>query len=82
MFLPGFISSPKRRVYHLLENNSNSRMKKIALKQFQVAYVRFTMFPFKRLSDLKFGGCDGPNLRRVKKGMLVPHLLKIYFGLG
>ena len=32
--------------------------------------------------DLKFGDGDGPNLYRVKKYMLVPHLLKIYFGLG
>jgi len=31
---------------------------------------------------LKFGYGDGPNLCRVKKEMLVPHLLKIYFGLG
>ena len=32
---------------------------------------------------LKFGDGDGPNLCRVKKKeMLVPHLLKIYFGLG
>jgi len=31
---------------------------------------------------LKFGDVDGPNLCRVKKSMLVPHLLKIYFGLG
>ena len=31
---------------------------------------------------LKFGDGDGPNLCRVKKWMLVPHLLKIYFGLG
>ena len=29
--------------------------------------------------NLKFGDGDGPNLCRVKK---VPHLLKIYFGLG
>jgi len=34
------------------------------------------------LRDLKFGDVDGPNLCRVKKWMLVPHLLKIYFGLG
>ena len=33
--------------------------------------------------NLKFGDGDGPNLCRVKKKqMLVPHLLKIYFGLG
>ena len=32
--------------------------------------------------QLKFGDGDGPNLCRVKKYMLVPHLLKIYFGLG
>jgi len=31
--------------------------------------------------DLKFGDGDGPNLCRVKK-VDVPHLLKIYFGLG
>ena len=31
---------------------------------------------------LKFGDGDGPNLCRVKKKRLVPHLLKIYFGLG
>ena len=31
---------------------------------------------------LKFGDGEGPNLCRVKKYMLVPHLLKIYFGLG
>ena len=30
----------------------------------------------------KFGDGDGPNLCRVKKEMLVPHLLKKYFGLG
>jgi len=32
--------------------------------------------------DLKFGDGDGPILCRVKKWMLVPYLLKIYFGLG
>ena len=31
---------------------------------------------------INFGDGDGPNLFRVKKCMLVPHLLKIYFGLG
>ena len=30
----------------------------------------------------KFGDGDGPNLGRVKKEMLLPHLLKIYFVLG
>ena len=34
------------------------------------------------MNFLKFGDGDGPNLCRVKKYMLVPHLLKIYFGLG
>ena len=33
-------------------------------------------------TDIKFSDGDGPNLCRVKKQMLVPHLLKIYFGLG
>ena len=33
-------------------------------------------------ANLKFSDGDGPNLCRVKKQMLVPHLLKIYFGLG
>jgi len=36
----------------------------------------------KQRSNLKFSDGDGPNLCRVKKWMLVPHLLKIYFGLG
>ena len=31
---------------------------------------------------LKVGDGDGPNLCREKKKMLVPYLLKIYFGLG
>jgi len=30
----------------------------------------------------KFGHGGGPNLNKVKKWLLVPHLLKIYFGLG
>ena len=29
--------------------------------------------------NVKFSDGDGPNLCRVKKQMLVPHLLKIYF---
>ena len=32
--------------------------------------------------DLKFRDGDEPNLCTVKKYMLVPHLWKIYFGLG
>ena len=32
--------------------------------------------------NVKFSDGDGPNLCRVKKQMLVPHLLKIYFDLG
>ena len=30
----------------------------------------------------KFSDGDGPNLFRVKKVDVVPHFLKIYFGLG
>ena len=36
----------------------------------------------KEIYSLKFGDGDGPNLCRVKKNMLVLHLLKIFFGLG
>ena len=34
------------------------------------------------MANFKFGDGAEPNLRRVKKLMLVSHLLKIYFGLG
>ena len=37
---------------------------------------------WKEWIKLKVGDGDGPNLCRVKKYKLVPHLLKIYFGLG
>ena len=36
----------------------------------------------KKGKERLIGDGDGPNLCRVKKKMLVPHLLKIYFGLG
>ena len=38
------------------------------------------LFNLFNLFNLKFGDGEGPNLCRVKKLMLVPHLLKIYFG--
>ena len=41
-----------------------------------------SLFCLKINNVLKFSDGDGPNLCRVNKEMLVPHLLKIYFGLG
>ena len=44
-----------------------------------VSHAKKMEFKLNLLFYLKFSDGDGPNLCRVKKKMLVPHLFKIYF---
>ena len=46
------------------------------------AHFRLETEKSRKYIFFKFGDGDGQNLCEVKKIVLVPHLLKIYFGLG